>query len=369
MTAMRGLCRLLLPIASIAVFAAVVGLAVVASARSGTLGFDFLSYDSAVRRFLAGGPLYDQSYVVTGGFGLFYYPPPFLVLALPFAVIDPNVAAWLWSAVLVATFVTGVVVIPVRPSVRWAIILLAGFDWPLVYAIKLGQVGPILFLLFAIGWRWMERPWVLGASAAVGTLIKIQPVFVLAWAVATRRWRAVAIGVGVVGIVALATTLITGPAAWVDQATLLARLSQPITTPHNVTPGRVAFDLGLSEGWAYAIQLANWIVVAMVVVAATARCSSVASYLAVVIASQLVSPILWDHYAMVLLLPVAWLLDRGRHWAVVIPLATAVPFVGYIPPIVYPIVIWVALVAVVVEGWNRGPAASSGPTPSRPAPA
>ena len=45
---------------------------------------------------------------------------------------------------------------------RWWIVLLAGLSWPFAYAVKLGQVGPILFLLFAIGWRWLDDPIRLG---------------------------------------------------------------------------------------------------------------------------------------------------------------------------------------------------------------
>ncbi len=68
-----------------------------------------------------------------------------------------------------------------------------------------------------------------------------------------------------------------------------------------------------------------------------------------VVASQLLSPILWDHYALLLLLPVAWLVDRGATWAVLIPLATCVVLVGVIPPIVYPVAFAVTLVALLVE--------------------
>jgi len=39
-----------------------------------------------------------------------------------------------------------------------------------------------------------------------------------------------------------------------------------------------------------------------------------------IVCSQLMTPLLWDHYAMILLLPTAWLLERGRIWAAVIPL-------------------------------------------------
>ena len=56
--------------------------------------------------------------------------------------------------------------------------------------------------------------------------------------------------------------------------------------------------------------------------AATLWLPAVPSYLVAVVASQLLSPILWDHYAIVLLLPVAWLIDRGWTWAALIPLAT-----------------------------------------------
>ena len=70
---------------------------------------------------------------------------------------------------MVAAFVVGVLVLPVSRTVRWWIVLLAGLSWPFVYAIKLGQVGPLLFLTFAVGWRWLDDPVRLGASAAIGS--------------------------------------------------------------------------------------------------------------------------------------------------------------------------------------------------------
>jgi hypothetical protein len=343
-----------LPVLAIVALLGVVAAAVAASTAAGTLGFDFLSYDLAVRRFFAGGILYDQSFDYTGAFGLFYYPPPFVLLAAPLAVLDPTVATWIWTAVLVGAFAAGVAVLPVDGRTRWWILLLGGISWPLVYAIKLGQVGPILLLTFAIGWRWMDRPWRLGAATAIGTAIKIQPALVFAWAIVTGRRRAVVVGLGFLAVVALLATIVAGPSSWIDQATLLARVSKPIDTPHNMTPGRLAFEAGLGTTLAWAVQIANWILVAVVVTFAALRRTHVASYLAVVIATQLVSPILWDHYALLLLLPVAWLVSRGHKWAVVIPLVTSVPLVGVIPPVAYPVAYWVTMVAVIREGRPPG---------------
>jgi hypothetical protein len=339
-----------LPVIAIATLVVVTGTAAIAAAQAGTLGFDFLSYDLAVRRFFDGGILYDQSFDYTGAFGLFYYPPPFVLLAAPLSVLDPQAAAWIFTAILAVTFALAVAILPVSRTIRWVILLLGGLSWPLVYAIKLGQVGPILLLTFAIGWRWMDRPWRFATATAVGTAIKIQPALLFGWALLTGRRRAVVLGLAILAVLALAATLVAGPGSWVDQATLLARVSKPIDTPHNFTPGRVAFEAGAGQVLAWAIQIANWALVAVVVLWATLRCAPVASYLAVVVASQLISPILWDHYALMLLLPVAWLLSRGRRWAALVPLATSTPLVAVIPPITYAVAYWVTLVAVVREG-------------------
>jgi hypothetical protein len=350
---LRSLASAALPIVALLVFVATVSATILASWNAGTLGFDFLSYDSAVRRFLDGGILYDQSFEYTGGFGLFYYPPPFVLLALPLALVDPTLAAWLWTAILVVVFFAAVAALPVSTRVKWVVILLAGLDFPMVYGIKLGQVGPILMLTFALGWRFMDRPAVLGVATAIGTAIKIQPVILFGWALLTGRRRAIVIGAAFLVAVGVAATLIAGPGSWVDQATLLARLSKPIVTPHNYTPGRVAFELGLPETAAWAVQWLNWALAGVVLVIGLLRATPVASYLACVVVSQLVSPILWDHYALLLLLPVAWLLERGRWWAAVIPLVTLIWLVDVTPPIAYPILYWVTLLAVLREGWAQ----------------
>ena len=349
-----------LPTTAIVALVAVVAAASISSAVAGTLGFDFLSYDLAVRRFFDGGVLYDQSFDYTGAFGLFYYPPPFVLFAAPLALLDPMLAAWIWTGALVVAFAAGVALMPVDRTTRWMILLLGGISWPLVYAIKLGQVGPILLVTFAIGWRWMDRPWRFGIAAAVGTAIKLQPALLFIWAVVTGRRRAVAAGLAVLAVLGVAATIIAGPSSWVDQATLLARVSRPIDTPHNMTPGRLAFEAGLGQGVAWAIQIANWVLVGAILIVATLRCTPVASYLAVVIATQLVSPILWDHYALVLLLPVAWMIGRGRRWTILVPLATSIVLVGSIPSITYPLVYWIMLIAVVREGWG-GPVVDDSP--------
>jgi hypothetical protein len=353
--------RAALPIVAVFVFVVVVGATL--AVAGATLGYDFLAYHQAAVRLLNGQPLYDTSFAAAGGFGLFYYPPTFAPLILPFGLLSATTAVWTWTAILIGAFAIGTAILPVSRSVRWWVVLLAGLSWPFTYAIKLGQVGPILFLLFAIGWRWLDDPIRLGASAALGAAIKLQPGIIFVWAALTRRWAAIVVGAVVLGVLVVVATLLAGAVAWSDFLTLVRQVGDPITTPHNFTPGAVAYQLGVSAEVAVLIQLGCTILVLGAILAATLWATAEASYLVTVIASQLLSPILWDHYAMLLLLPVAYLCSAGRWWALIIPLVAAVPLIGLTPPIAYPLSFAVALGATLGVGIQaREAARASEPT-------
>ena len=371
----RRLAEAALPVVAIMSFT--LGVGATLAVAGDTLGFDFLAYHEAAVRLLNGEALYDMSYSQTGGFGLFYYPPTFAPLLLPFGLLSASTATWAWIGLSVAAFLAGVRVMPVPTSIRWWTVFLAGWSFPFVYAVKLGQVGPVLFLLFAIGWRWRDDPIRLGVSSAIGAAIKLQPGLVIAWALLTRRFRAVTVGALVLLALAAISTLLAGAQSWPDFWRLLRTVSDPVTTAHNFTPGAVAYQLGVSADAATALQGLSMLGVLVVFVAAIRFASDEASYLVTVIASQLVSPIVWDHYAMLLLLPVAYLLARGWWWALAIPLVTAWPLIGLTPPIAYPLTMWVAMLATLAIGHrgHRGnqheqatlPASDPGETSSRPA--
>ena len=333
--------------------------------RTGNLGFDYRAYDLAVDHLFGGETMYDPNATETGGFGLFFYPPPFAVMVIPFAALPTDLGVTLWTAFLVAVSLIAIWLLPVSTRVRLVVLLLAVLSWPLVYAIALGQVGPLILLTFAAGWRWLDRPLPLGISVALGGAIKIQPAILVGWAVLTGRLRAAAIAIVAGLVLAAVATVIAGPASWFEEASLLSRVSKPVLTPHAFGVGRLLYEAGVPESTSMLAHLANLALVVLVALFATLRATPVASYLAVVVASQFLSPVLWDHYALVLLLPVAWLLERRRWWAALIPLLTPTPLVlfqvqttGWL----YPIAFWAALLAVTWVGWREArplPAAGS----------
>lgn len=353
------LARVLPPIAIVTF---VVTTAAIVWSAGSTLGYDFQAYAGAARRLLDGQPLYDPAVDVAGGFAIYLYPPPFAVAIVPLALIGGQPAVWAWTGLTVLAFLAGVALLPVGRNVRWAILLLGALDWPVLYSIKLGQVGPILFLLFAIGWRVLNppaRPFtprggiVLGAAIAIGALIKVQPGLLVVWAALTGRWRTVVGAIAVIAALAIAATIVTGVQPWFDYPALLGRVSSPLTTPHNFTPGAIAYQAGLAEGAAAVVEWVSVGLALVVMVFAARRRSAEASYLVAVIVSQLISPLLWDHYAMLLLLPVAWLLERRQWWAIAIPLSTAVVLVGIVPSAIYPIVFAVTLIGLLAVDVRR----------------
>jgi hypothetical protein len=372
MTARSKLLATALPIVAIVVLTLTVA-GIISSAGS-TIGYDFQAYAAAARRLLEGQRLYDPAIDVAGGFGIYLYPPPFALAIVPLALIGGQAAIAIWTGLTVLSFLGAVALMPVSRTVRWTILLLGALDWPVLYSIKLGQVGPLLLLLFAIGWRVLDTPTrpcppggriILGAAIALGAIVKVQPALMVGWAALTGRWRSVAVAVGIGIAAALISIAVSGTQPWFDYPALLGRVSSPLTTPHTVAPGAIAFQAGVPERVAAIIQYASvGLALVAVVVAARARPAD-ASYLVAVVASQMVSPLLWEHYAVMLLLPVAWLLERRQWWAAAVPLATSILVVGIVPSVIYPVVFAIGIIAPLVITREPAPSTSASPEPEQ----
>jgi len=344
--------RLALVIVAIVAFEAM-GFAIVKLGVA-NLGYDWQAYYKAANRVLDGAPLYDLAVNVAGAFAIYLYPPPFALAVIPFAILPEPLGLWQWEAVAIGSIAVGIAVMPVRSQIRWILLGLSVINWPVMYSVLLGQVGPLLFLLFAIGWRWRDRAVVLGLTMATGALVKVQPVILLGWAGATGRWRAVAVALGTFAIAALVPTLVFGPGVWSDYFALLGRVNSSVTASNGFSIGAIAYQSGIAESTAQQIQLVSTVIVVIIVVTAIVTASAEVSYLTTVVASQILSPVVWDHYAVVLILPTAWLLERGHRWGVLLMLVTTLPLILFLPSKVYPILFAVGLVApLLVEARER----------------
>jgi hypothetical protein len=312
------LADVLVPVGSLLLLAAMVALVLGVAGK--TFGYDFAAYSAAARRLVNGERLYDPAVSVAGGFAIYLYPPPFALAVAPLLLLPEAVARGVWVMAMALCLPLGASLLPTRRNVRWAVVCLGALSWPFLYSVKLGQVGPLLFVLFAMAWRWRDRATPLGASIAAGALVKVQPAMLVLWAAATGRWRAVGVAVGVAGATAAIVTVFTGIGVWTDYIALLGRVSSAVATPHNCSPGAALYQAGLPETVAGVGQWASMVVTAAAVLLIWRYGRSEVGLMGTIVASQLLTPLLWDHYAMLLLLPTAWLLERGRTWAALFPL-------------------------------------------------
>lgn len=119
-----------------------------------------------------------------------------------------------WGLLMLAALVAALVILWPRLSGRWGLLLacaVLGF-WPVIAAAAWANVNSLVFLLFAVAYRWPRQAgWALGAAAAV----KAAPIFALAVLIGRRQWRqlGVALGVGA-GLTAVAALLTDLRAPW-----------------------------------------------------------------------------------------------------------------------------------------------------------
>jgi hypothetical protein len=323
------------------------GLAVILFASTSFIGsegfaFDFRAYDLAARRIAAGDHLYLVDTVErynSGRYaGLYLYPPQMAIALVPLTVFAPASAAiaWLWIRLL--ALAVGCAIMPVRPWVSLVTFGIAAFSFPVLYDLNLGNVSAVVFMLSALVWRLGSRP---AAGAVLAVLIAIRYPFAavaIAW-LAMRRWRVLAVMMGT-GIALLALALpIVGFAGYVDYVTILRGLRDISTGVDNLSITASLGGAGVPDGIARAAGLAGMVAAAVFTWWVGWKRDPETAIVVALTAPLLVAPFFHPHYLVALLIPGAFLANRGRPWVV------ALPLLGWLPGPLLPLVAAISIVA------------------------
>jgi hypothetical protein len=284
---------------------------------------DFISYWAAGKLALQGhAPLaYDfaahravelQATMVAGiPFG---YPPAFLILAAPFAVFPypPAAIAWVllsWAAYAVAVRLWA-------PNAWWLAMAMP----PLLINAITGQAGFLIAALFIGGMALLPKRPLLGGILLGLMVIKPQLGFVLPFALAAaREWRAfVGAAASSVGLLLLGQIVFGWPSyqAWFGNASLYSSV---------VADGLAGWQRMASVYSALRFDglgaVPAWIAQGLVALAAVVACCLLwlrsgdwgARAGALAAATALASPYLFGYDNLLLIVPLAWLVSRGRH--------------------------------------------------------
>lgn len=291
------------------------------------LGTDFLAFWSAARLALAGhaADVYQLARIyaaeragwpVDPGPSSFLYPPPFLLVCLPFGLLPYFAALLVWLGATGAGYA-----LAVRrwlPAHRGAWLTVLGFP-AIVTNIGHGQNGFLTAALLGGGlWLAAKRPLLggalLGCLVAKPQLALAVPVVVLAG----RHGRMLAGGIAGAALLCALATLAFGPGIWpaflAGGATGRAILEQGLVAPGKMVSVFAAVRvLGGPAAAGYAAQALS-AALAVAAVAIAARRADVRGAGAVAAAATpLISPFFLDYDLTLLAIPLAWTFGEAQR--------------------------------------------------------
>jgi hypothetical protein len=254
---------------------------------------------------------------VLAGEQAFVYPAPAAVAAVPFALLPFRASGVAFEVLSVAALLLALRIAGVRD---WRCFGLAFLYRPVLHALSLGAVSPFLALGLAIAWRWRDRRWVAAGAVAALILLKVFLWPLVLWLAFTRRLMTAALAVAFTAGVSLAGWSVVGFAGLRAYPHVLGLLSKIL---EGKSYSLVALGLSLGAGATAARALAALVGLACLALVAWHGRKTGAdawTFTAAIAAALALSPIVWLHYFVLLLVPLAIVSPRlGPLWA--LPLA------------------------------------------------
>ena len=327
-----------------------------------TMGWDFRgAYLPAAEAIVHGRSPY---LAATSPAGRYVYPPQLALALVPFTVLPHGLSipvAVLLSASLVAA---ALAVLGIRDLRVYAAVFLWAPTWN---ELDTASVSAALVLALALAWRYRDSALRCGSALGLAIPAKIFLWPLVVWLVATRRLRAL----GVSLLLGLGLTALAWAAIGFDGLTSypgMLRALERAEAPHSYSLTAIATSFGLPAGLGRALVLLAVGALLIGCVACTRRGDDLRAFTFSIAAALAVTPIMWEHFLLVLLVPLAvarpgfspiWLLPIAL-W--ITPRATSDPVEK-----VLPVLVGAVLVAVVVgpvrhrlRASGTSPAASQG---------
>jgi alpha-1,2-mannosyltransferase len=288
--------------------------------------YDFAIFLRASEDVRAGvSPYVDPETISEDSPAPYVYPPLLAIALLPATVLPDDVrgsspVGVLVSLLLIACVVGTLALLDVRD---WRCYPVALLYPPTLENVEYGAVGPVLALLVALAWRYRDRVWPVAASVGAAIALKVFVWPLLVWLAATRRWTG-AIGAALVALgLALGSWAAIGFDGIADYPDLLRRLAD-VEAENSYSAYAILVTLGLPSGVArLAVAVGAAGLLALAWRAARDADGDRRALTLVLAAGFVLTPILWLHYLVLLVVPIA--LARPRLSALwLVPLAMTV---------------------------------------------
>jgi hypothetical protein len=277
--------------------------------KTGIAAVDFRgAYRTAGIRLLRGTSPYLWSHRQIVGGEVFVYPALAAILFVPFGALPVGVGAALFTLIC---GVAGVLALRLVGARDWRLTgLLLVNPW-FVSGWQTGNLTLPLMLGLALAWHYRDRPVTVGLLAAL--VISLKPLMwpVVVWLVCTRRLRAAAWTVAIgVCLNAIAWTVV----GWSEIERYL-RLSDRVTTAlFHSGYGVISLvtRFGASRGSGVAVEVVLCVAATVGCLLAGRRRNDQAALACSVLLIFVASPLVWIHYFVLLVVPMALIYPRFR---------------------------------------------------------
>jgi hypothetical protein len=327
-------------------------------ASVGMVGFDFRgTLWEPARALLDGGAVYPEpthDAVVVGNPAV--YPPLFIVLSAPLALLSVDIAALLWSALLAGCVAAALWIMGVRD---WRCYMVA-LSWPAVlHGLLWGNLTIALLVPVAIAWRYRRHALVAGAAVGFAIAAKLFVWPLVLWLALTRRFRAVAFAVCLALIFMLGAWAVLGFDGLLQYPELL-RVTQDFYQGRSLSFAGLASMLGASGTVVTLAPAAVGLVLIGFAVVVVRRPDGDRRSFAVLVGACIVaSPIVWPNYLALLIIPIAatwqrlapaWLAGYALWFVGLLPKPVAAQ-TPCCPPTDMPEFVWVSIHANTPSAW------------------
>jgi alpha-1,2-mannosyltransferase len=231
-------------------------------------------------------------------FDKFVYPPIAALVFAPFAALPPGAARVLMFVVGLAAILGALRILGVED---WRCYSVAIVSAPAINTLALGALTSLLLLGAAVVWRYRDRAGVAAVAVAFTAVLKLFLWPLGIWLLATRRWRAAVLCAGVAVLLLLAGWAVIDFSGLRSYPTVVHLLEQ-VEAPASYS---VIALFGLSGTAATAVTVALSVsAVAAIWFAARGAGGDRRAFAVAVIASLVVTPLVWMHYLLLLYVPI-----------------------------------------------------------------
>ncbi len=257
------------------------------------------------------------------------YPALANALVAPLSLLPFWAAGVLFSVATVAAMIAGMWLLGVTDR---RCLLLTLVSWPFMFGFFLGAVGPFLVLGAGVAWRWRERLWAPALAIATLVAVKVFPWTLGVWLLITRRYRAAAVAAVFGVVLTLAAWALIG---FQDLAQYPRMLSEVSSLQENraVSVAGVLVLAGVGSGAANVVVIAAGLaILALARRLASGPDGDRRAFGLAVLAALTATPIVWQHYMVLLFVPIALMSPRlSRIWLIpILPgILTAVSYVVF----------------------------------------